>query len=410
MPDPTSSNQQVDDRAAERESPVRHAHAAAARRHGRASAPGYLGVPVGDPAQDDSDDREQAGDSDDRSAASRARSQRERGEGRAANGRGRSGRSPGRRETASRRSSGKSRASASKPAGAASRRSSGKSRASASKPASTASRRSSSKSRASASKSAGAAKSASRASKAPAGKRGGSKVRQAAANASTKAASGVAGKVASAAASSPKGARKRAAKELRRVVRRVAGEALLLSGDAAAKAVRQVGETGVQAVAERVNRLPIQRSIDVAVPVEVAWAQWMELRHLPEGANRVTEIERDGDALQGRIDGVGHGDWEAEILDERENESFAWRSKQGSDSAGLVTFHELSERLTRIELELDVRPVHLVEAATLALRVADRRVDSELRRFKAEAELLNPDCYDDLLSGNGSGRDADDGR
>src|SRR5437763_11554156 len=36
----------VDDRPEERESPVRHAHAVAARRHGRASTPGYLGVPL----------------------------------------------------------------------------------------------------------------------------------------------------------------------------------------------------------------------------------------------------------------------------------------------------------------------------------------------------------------------------
>jgi uncharacterized membrane protein len=220
----------------------------------------------------------------------------------------------------------------------------------------------------------------------------------------------VAQKVASAAGPDGDGVRGLLGKEIRRLVRRMAKEALLMSADAAAKAVRQVGETGIDAVAERVNRLPIQRSIDVAVPVEVAWAEWMEFRHLPEGANRVNDVERDGEHLLGHIDGVGRGDWEAEVIDERENESFAWRSTQGSDSAGLVTFHELSERLTRIELELDVRPTHLVEAATLALHLADRRVDAELRRFKADAELISPDFYDDLLSGDGSARDGEEDR
>src|SRR5690348_989252 len=37
---------EVDETAVARESPVRQAHAAAARRHGRSSAPGYLGVPL----------------------------------------------------------------------------------------------------------------------------------------------------------------------------------------------------------------------------------------------------------------------------------------------------------------------------------------------------------------------------
>src|SRR4051812_14377097 len=36
----------LDEAAVTRESPVRRAHSAAARRHGRASAPGYLGVPI----------------------------------------------------------------------------------------------------------------------------------------------------------------------------------------------------------------------------------------------------------------------------------------------------------------------------------------------------------------------------
>src|SRR3954468_5092988 len=81
------------------------------------------------------------------------------------------------------------------------------------------------------------------------------------------------------------------------------------------------------------RRIPIQRSIDVAVPLEVAWEEWMTLESLPEGTHRVVDIERDGDDLLfGRISGPRiDRDWEAEILDERENESFAWRSSGASD-------------------------------------------------------------------------------
>src|SRR5436190_13953997 len=43
----------IDDRPEERESPVRHAHAVAASRHGRASAPGYLGLPADDAPEHD---------------------------------------------------------------------------------------------------------------------------------------------------------------------------------------------------------------------------------------------------------------------------------------------------------------------------------------------------------------------
>jgi len=191
------------------------------------------------------------------------------------------------------------------------------------------------------------------------------------------------------------------AKQMRGAARRALGHGASAAAQTAARAARKAGAAGADALAERARRLPIQRSVDVAVPVEVAWAQWAEFCHLPEGTNRVLDVERDGDTLTGRLEGIANADWEAEILDERENESFAWRSTEGSDSAGLVTFHELSERLTRVELSLDIKPVHLLEAATLALHLADRRAEAELRRFKTEAELIDPDSYEELLSADG---------
>jgi uncharacterized membrane protein len=173
---------------------------------------------------------------------------------------------------------------------------------------------------------------------------------------------------------------------------------------AVARGLRRAGEAGGETLLERVQRLPIQKSIDVAVPIEVAWEQWMELCYFPEGAHRVSDVERDGDDLKGTLDGMSAREWRADVIDDRENESFAWRSTEGSDSAGLVTFHQMSERLTRIELNLDVRPTDLAEAAALALHLADRRVEAELRRFKARAELLNPDDYGELLSASDGGR------
>jgi uncharacterized membrane protein len=202
------------------------------------------------------------------------------------------------------------------------------------------------------------------------------------------------------------------AKEASHVAGGLAKQAIKSTAAAAArravKAATRAGEAGAEALGERARRLPIQRSIDVAVPLEVAWEQWMEFRHIPEARTRVVDVERDGDNLYGRLNGRIDADWEAEILDERDEESFAWRSTEGSDSAGLVTFHKLSERLTRIELNLDVRPVHLIEAAELALHVADRRAEAELRRFKNDAELLDPDTYDELVEGDGSESDEDE--
>lgn len=143
------------------------------------------------------------------------------------------------------------------------------------------------------------------------------------------------------------------------------------------------------------RRPPIQAAVDAAVPGWVAWREWSRLQWLPEGVDSVIGVQRDdAGELTGRLAGRRGHKWAASILDEREQESFAWESNRGSDCAGLITFHELGERLTRIELSLDVRPLSLAQAAALATHRADRRAAQDLRRFKARLELINPDAYE----------------
>jgi uncharacterized membrane protein len=183
-----------------------------------------------------------------------------------------------------------------------------------------------------------------------------------------------------------------------------------VAGKAAKAAVRRAAEAGSGALREAIGRsgaiapralqgaldrrLPIQVAVDVAVPIRFAWEQWLEFESLCEGVDLICDIERDGDRLFGTIDGPRPRDWSAQILDERPEQSFAWRSDEGSDCAGLVTFHELSERLTRIEVDLDVVPTGPAQALAFASHLAHRRAQAELRRFKARLEFISPDVYD----------------
>lgn len=160
------------------------------------------------------------------------------------------------------------------------------------------------------------------------------------------------------------------------------------------------GRNAVEAGASR--RLPIQLSTDVAVPIGVAWEQWRTWGSLPEGVHRIEDVERDGDTLVGHTCGPHPIDWEAEVVDEREDESFAWRSTQGTDCAGLATFHQISERLTRIELDLDVLPTNPSQALTFALHLAHHHAQADLRRFKAHVEFISPDVYERRNGQNGN--------
>jgi hypothetical protein len=69
-----------------------------------------------------------------------------------------------------------------------------------------------------------------------------------------------------------------------------------------------------------------------------------------------------------------------------------------------VTFHRLSDRLTRLELELDVIPQSPPQTLELLLHIADRRAETDLRRFKADLERISPDDYASLIP-----HEADDG-
>jgi uncharacterized membrane protein len=154
---------------------------------------------------------------------------------------------------------------------------------------------------------------------------------------------------------------------------------------------------GSAALAERIRPVPVQCSLDVAVPLEAAWDEWMRFDWMPDGAHRVVDVERDGDVLFGQLSGPRISrDWEAEITDERTDQSFAWQTVEGSDTSGLVTFHRLSDRLTRLELQLDIVPEGPSEALSLVLRRADRRAENALRGFKAQVEALDPDEYPDV--------------
>lgn len=167
----------------------------------------------------------------------------------------------------------------------------------------------------------------------------------------------------------------------------------------AATAARTASERALDATSTATDpdahrRPPVQVSLDVAVPASVAWKQWSALDWVPDTAGEITGLRRGRNGmLRGQLRGKRR--WAAEISEQREPRSFAWRSTRGSDCAGLITFHPLSDALTRLELTLEARPLALREAAALTTRRADRRIAAELRRFKARLELISPDDYED---------------
>jgi hypothetical protein len=105
--------------------------------------------------------------------------------------------------------------------------------------------------------------------------------------------------------------------------------------------------------------------------------------------HRVEKVEQRDDAhlvWHEKIWGIRR-EWEAEITDQRPNERIAWKSLSGTQTTGVVTFHALSDRLTRIEVNLDFQPQGLLEKTASGFRMSRRALKSDLMRFKAFIEM-----------------------
>src|SRR5215212_6152283 len=137
------------------------------------------------------------------------------------------------------------------------------------------------------------------------------------------------------------------------------------------------------------RRMPVQQSVDVAVPLETAYNQWTQFEDWPEFMHRVTRVTQEDDctlSFATKIWGKTK-EFEAKIETQRPDERIKWRVSQGITHTGVVTFHELAPRLTRIEITLDVQPGSLIEKAARGMRHVKRAVRADLARFKAFIEM-----------------------
>jgi uncharacterized membrane protein len=137
------------------------------------------------------------------------------------------------------------------------------------------------------------------------------------------------------------------------------------------------------------RRMPVQQSVDVAVPIATAYNQWTQFEMWPEFMHRVTRVTQEDDctvSFATKIWGKTK-EFTAEIETQRPDERIKWRVTDGITHTGVVTFHELAPRLTRIELGLDVEPGGMLEKAARGMRHVKRAARADLHRFKAYIEM-----------------------
>ena len=132
----------------------------------------------------------------------------------------------------------------------------------------------------------------------------------------------------------------------------------------------------------------IEESIDVKVPVRVAYDQWTQFEEFPRFMDGVESVEQIDDTNLHWIAKIGgvRKEWDAEITQQEPDQRVAWKSTTGADNGGAVDFHRLDDQLTRITLTMDVEPEGVVEKVGDAVGVPARMVSGDLERFKEYIE------------------------
>jgi len=137
------------------------------------------------------------------------------------------------------------------------------------------------------------------------------------------------------------------------------------------------------------RRMPVQQAVDIAVPLSVAYNQWTQFEEWPQFMHRLDQATQEDDctvSFRTKVWGMSK-EFVGQIIEQRPDERIQWSVSEGVAHTGVVTFHELAPRLTRVQVSLDVEPGSWVEKMARGMRHVKRAVRADLARFKAFIEM-----------------------
>ncbi|MFC7465356.1 SRPBCC family protein [Brachybacterium sp. GCM10030252] len=128
----------------------------------------------------------------------------------------------------------------------------------------------------------------------------------------------------------------------------------------------------------------IVETVEVGVPVRVAYNQWTQFQDWTGFMKKVENAEQQSEEkveFKGQVF-LSHRTWKSTIVQQVPDEQIVWRSKgEKGHLDGAVTFHELGPRLTRILIVVNYYPQGFVEKVGNMGRPVGRRIRVEARLF-----------------------------
>ncbi len=150
---------------------------------------------------------------------------------------------------------------------------------------------------------------------------------------------------------------------------------------------------GVSVPGERGTK--VEKSITINRSPEELYRFWRNFENLPRFMDHLESVKTTGDKRSHWVAKAPAGttvEWDAEVINEKENELIAWRSLEGADvdNAGSVRFERASgDRGTVVRVTLEYDPPGGSLGAIVAKlfgEAPDQQIEEDLRRFKQVME------------------------
>ncbi|MGW7332341.1 SRPBCC family protein [Streptomyces sp. NPDC054840] len=136
----------------------------------------------------------------------------------------------------------------------------------------------------------------------------------------------------------------------------------------------------------RAKSVTVVEDIDVGVPVREAYDQWTQFQEFSRFAKGVVSVETADDATTHWKVKVARStrSWQANVTEQIPDERIAWTTQGAKGTVrGVVTFHGITDDLTRVLLVLEYFPKGLFERTGNLWRAQGRRARLDLKLYRA---------------------------
>jgi len=173
---------------------------------------------------------------------------------------------------------------------------------------------------------------------------------------------------------------------LRGALTALAGGGLIYQGATKQSTIQQAQE------AIGINQpIKVEKTVTINKPADELYRYWHNFENLPTFMKHLKSVRVDNEKRSHWIANAPLGnsvEWDADILEDRENEFISWASVEGADvdNSGFVRFKKApGDRGTEVKVVLEYNPPGGALGATVAKLFGEepeQQIGDELRRFK----------------------------